>query len=241
MVQLQWTEKKNLLWWTATNKLHSNVQSINQYSLVQNVATISYNLPDIPATREPEGKFSPSMPWRDSEEKSDSNILNFGTTCRRTASRLGCFTQRERALSTHWIGGRPGCNFLRWGGGSCHSQNSTPHRPARSTATSPTLSRLLMWIPSPFLVLSTSNPRINFYKMYKITKQSGVQRGQIRIITLQAFKVFRDDSLLLTLHISRSGPKVENRKFKKKTRSHLKIIRARRVTEARSVPTTHKY
>ena len=130
MVQMQWTEGGggNLIWWTATNKLHSNVLPINQYSLVQNVATISYNLPDIPATREPEGKFSPSMPWGDSEEKSDSIILNFGTMVpvwRWSASRPGCFTRRERAPSPQWIGCRPGCNFLRWEE-SCLSQNSNP-------------------------------------------------------------------------------------------------------------------
>ena len=85
----------------------------------------------------------------------------------------GCFTQRERAPSTHWIGGRPGRNFLGGGGGNPVTLRiRTAHRPVRSTATSPTLSRLLVWIPSPFLVLSTLTPCINFYKMHKITKQS---------------------------------------------------------------------
>jgi len=56
MVQMQWTEKdKNLLWWTATNKLHSILPAINQYNLAQNAAKISYNLPDILATIQPEG------------------------------------------------------------------------------------------------------------------------------------------------------------------------------------------
>jgi hypothetical protein len=67
---MQWTEKKTYFdGRQPTNYTPFCRRSINQYSLFQNAATISDNLADIPATIQPEGKFSPSMPWRVSEEK----------------------------------------------------------------------------------------------------------------------------------------------------------------------------